>query len=238
MVSVNKPNSTSSIRNVSTPNSIPNSSGVTQVSFDALKRKFQRVNQEIVKQNVMLQENLARNRQEHHQILQENVRLKGRIVALEGKLREAEGVCQETKVNTVNRVQVRPFFFIQKSIGDRIEILEAIGEHLIEVTKFLRILSLDENINEKEKIDAEDPKINEELSDSSNQPTKRPLRKHRSGSSSMQSIAEEEDCDVFDLTDHIGDVSLQDNNNNSQSPVQSDDISTKKTNNRKQTRRK
>lgn len=54
----------------------------------------------------------------------------------------------------------------------------------------------------------------------------------------MQSIAEEEDCDVFDLTDHIGDVSLQDNNNNSQSPVQSDDISTKKTNNRKQTRRK
>lgn len=112
MVSVNKPNSTSSIRNVSTPNSIPNSSGVTQVSFDALKRKFQRVNQEIVKQNVMLQENLARNRQEHHQILQENVRLKGRIVALEGKLREAEGVCQETKVNTVNRVQVRPFFFI------------------------------------------------------------------------------------------------------------------------------
>ncbi len=102
MVTVNKPSvsTATTTRNASaTIASLPSSSGVTQASFDALKRKFQRVNQEIVKQNVMLQEHLARNRQEHHQILQENVRLKGRIVALEGKVREAEGVCHETKVN-------------------------------------------------------------------------------------------------------------------------------------------
>lgn len=69
--------------------------------MDALKRKFQRVNQEIIKQNVLLQENLARTRQDHHAILQENVRLKGRIVALESKLRESEGVCRDTKVISV-----------------------------------------------------------------------------------------------------------------------------------------
>jgi hypothetical protein len=71
-----------------------------QPSVEALKRKFQRVNQEIVKQNVLLQENLARTRQEHHVILQENVRLKGRLVAIDSKLRESEGVCRDTKVNT------------------------------------------------------------------------------------------------------------------------------------------
>lgn len=70
--------------------------------MDALKRKFQRVNQEIVKQNVLLQETLARTRQDHHAILQENVRLKGRIVALESKLRESEGVCRDTKVPNVS----------------------------------------------------------------------------------------------------------------------------------------
>lgn len=79
-------------------NTTNNSSANAQANIDALKRKFQRVNQEIVKQNVMLQENLARTRQEHHSVLQENVRLKGRIVALESKLHEAEGVCIETKV--------------------------------------------------------------------------------------------------------------------------------------------
>lgn len=86
------------LANVST-NTTNNSTVNTQANVDALKRKFQRVNQEIVKQNVMLQENLARTRQEHHSVLQENVRLKGRIVALESKLHEAEGVCIETKVN-------------------------------------------------------------------------------------------------------------------------------------------
>lgn len=68
------------------------------VSLDALKRKFQRVNQEIVKQNVLLQEQAARIRQENHRLLQENVKVKSRAVALESKLREAEGVCIETKV--------------------------------------------------------------------------------------------------------------------------------------------
>lgn len=77
---------------------LPSSNANSQPSVDALKRKFQRVNQEIVKQNVLLQENLARTRQDHHAILQENVRLKGRIVALESKLRESEGVCRDTKV--------------------------------------------------------------------------------------------------------------------------------------------
>lgn len=97
MVTVNKPTIAGSSRNASL--TIPSTTAIpNQTSLDALKRKFQRVNQEIVKQNVLLQEQLARNRQEHHQILQENVRLKGRIVALEGKLREAEGVCYETKV--------------------------------------------------------------------------------------------------------------------------------------------
>lgn len=80
-------------------NHTSNASTNSQANIDALKRKFQRVNQEIVKQNVMLQENLARTRQDHHSILQENVRLKGRIVALESKLHEAEGVCVDTKVN-------------------------------------------------------------------------------------------------------------------------------------------
>lgn len=76
-----------------------NTTSNPQPSVEALKRKFQRVNQEIVKQNVLLQENLARTRQEHHAILQENVRLKGRIVAIESKLRESEGVCRDTKVS-------------------------------------------------------------------------------------------------------------------------------------------
>lgn len=70
-------------------------------SIDALKRRFQRVNQEIVKQNVLLQEQAARIRQENHRLLQENVKSKSRVVALESKLREAEGVCAETKVNMV-----------------------------------------------------------------------------------------------------------------------------------------
>lgn len=80
---------------------LPSSNASSQSSMDALKRKFQRVNQEIIKQNVLLQENLARTRQDHHAILQENVRLKGRIVALESKLRESEGVCRDTKVISV-----------------------------------------------------------------------------------------------------------------------------------------
>lgn len=83
-ISLNAPNN---------PSSTP-----SQSAIDALKRKFQRVNQEIVKQNVLLQENLARTRQDHHAVLQENVRLKGKIVAIESKLHEAEGVCIDTKV--------------------------------------------------------------------------------------------------------------------------------------------
>lgn len=67
-------------------------------SIETLKRKFQRVNQEIVKQNVSLQEQVARNRQEQHLVLQENVRLKGRIVALESKLKESDEAFFDTKV--------------------------------------------------------------------------------------------------------------------------------------------
>ena len=96
-----------------------NNNGVTsstaQPSIDALKRKFQRVNQEIVKQNVLLQENLARTRQEHHAILQENVRLKGRIVAIESKLRESEGVCRDTKVKRITSNYLMLFFFREPS---------------------------------------------------------------------------------------------------------------------------
>lgn len=66
--------------------------------FQAAKRKFQRVNQEIVKQNVALHDQLAKNRQEHHLVLQENIRLKGKIVALESKISELEGILVETKV--------------------------------------------------------------------------------------------------------------------------------------------
>ena len=69
-----------------------------QPVIDALKRKFQRVNQEIVKQNVLLQEQAARIRQENHRLLQENVKIKSRANALESKLREAESICTETKV--------------------------------------------------------------------------------------------------------------------------------------------
>ncbi len=66
--------------------------------LQAAKRKFQRVNQEIVKQNVVLHEQLAKTKQEHHLIMQENIRLKGKIVALESKLAESEAVLSETKV--------------------------------------------------------------------------------------------------------------------------------------------
>lgn len=101
---------------------------------------------------------------------------------------------------------------------------------MIEVTKFLRVLSLDEEASE----DPKNENLNDPESNSSDeQPPKRLLRKHRSGSSSMQSITEEEDCDVFDLTDHIGDVSLQDQKNSEIQPKLDE-----KTNNRKQPRRK
>ena len=73
-------------------------------------------NQEIVKQNVLLQENLARTRQEHHAILQENVRLKGRIVAIESKLRESEGVCRDTKVKRIISHYLLLFFFREPSV--------------------------------------------------------------------------------------------------------------------------
>lgn len=68
--------------------------------LQTLKRKFQRVNQEVVKQNVALHDQLAKHKHEQHLVLQENVRLKGRIVALEGKLRESESLLIETKVRT------------------------------------------------------------------------------------------------------------------------------------------
>lgn len=80
-------------------NQIKSSAGNSVI--EAMKRKFQRVNQEIVKQNVLLQENLARIRQDQHTTLQENVRLKGRLVALESKLKEAESVVSETKVKRI-----------------------------------------------------------------------------------------------------------------------------------------
>ena len=66
--------------------------------LQAAKRKFQRVNQEIVKQNVSLHDQLAKTKQEHHLVMQENIRLKGKIVALESKLAESENVLIETKV--------------------------------------------------------------------------------------------------------------------------------------------
>ena len=85
---------------VNKPASVPVPS--TSTSIDALKRKFQRVNQEIVKQNVVLQEQAARIRQENHRLTQDNLKFKGRIVALESKLREAESVCTDTKVISVH----------------------------------------------------------------------------------------------------------------------------------------
>ena len=83
------------------PSASSTSLNPSNLNIDSLKRKFQRVNQEIVKQNVTLHDQLARHRQEQHLVLQENVRLKGRLVALESKLREAEGVCLDTKVRDV-----------------------------------------------------------------------------------------------------------------------------------------
>ena len=103
VTNINKSTTSTSQTSSITPN--PNYS----ISIEGLKRKFQRVNQEIVKQNVMLQEHLARSRQEQHHVLQENVRLKGRIVALESKLREAEGVCTDTKVN--KKMEIIPVIF-------------------------------------------------------------------------------------------------------------------------------
>lgn len=70
--------------------------------LQAAKRKFQKVNQEIVKQNVTLHDQLAKTKQEHHLIMQENIRLKGKIVALESKLVESETALTETKVNENN----------------------------------------------------------------------------------------------------------------------------------------
>ena len=69
----------------------------------------------------MLQEHLARSRQEQHHVLQENVRLKGRIVALESKLREAEGVCTDTKVKKKMEMEMKmkiiPVFFCRNLLG-------------------------------------------------------------------------------------------------------------------------
>jgi hypothetical protein len=88
------------------PLNLRHSSAINDVSeqLQAAKRKFQRVNQEIVKQNVTLHEQLARTKQEHHLVMQENIRLKGKIVALESKLAESEAVLSETKVKlSLNR---------------------------------------------------------------------------------------------------------------------------------------
>ena len=80
--------------------------------------------------------------------------------------------------------------------------MEAIAEHLIQVTKFLRVLSEDEEqreaslVNEVNEIFDENFKKDPKVIKSSRRPV---------GSNPMQPIAEE---DVLELTDHIGDVSL------------------------------
>lgn len=72
---------------------------VSDDQIQLMKRKFLRVNQEVVKQNVTLHDQVAKQRQEHHLILQENVRLKGKVVALENKLKESDNFLDETRVH-------------------------------------------------------------------------------------------------------------------------------------------
>jgi len=90
------------------------------------KRKFQKVNQELVRQNVTLQEQLNRQRHEQNIILQENVRLKSRIVAQEARLQEGNDAVIELK----------------RSIGERVEMLDAIGQHVLDLSRFLQVISL------------------------------------------------------------------------------------------------
>lgn len=87
--------------------------------------------------------------------------------------------------------------------------LEVIGEHLIEVTKFLKLLSLDENGRVVRSEQDEKPDAPGNFSDENVFPgsTKNlPHRKQQQQVAMMQSIAEEDD--VMDLTDHIEDVSI------------------------------
>lgn len=93
-------------------------------------------------------------------------------------------------------------------MGDRIEILEAIGEHLIQVTKFLRILSASDEpegqvgVHDPSKYNAND-KVDF---------IKKPARKP-----SMNSIPEE---DFNELTDHIADVSLHESLNDKNDKIE------------------
>jgi hypothetical protein len=97
----------------------------------ALKRKFQKVNQELVRQNVILHEQLNRARQEQNLVLQENVRLKSRLVAMEARLKEIEASWLDTR----------------GSVGERVEMLEAIGQHILDLTQFLRLISVESTTN-------------------------------------------------------------------------------------------
>ena len=91
----------------------------------SLKRKFQKVNQELVRQNAALQDQLNRQRQEQNAVLQESVRLKSKIVALEARLQDGHDAVMELK----------------RSIGERVEMLEAIGQHVLDLGKFLNVIS-------------------------------------------------------------------------------------------------
>lgn len=89
--------------------------------------------------------------------------------------------------------------------------LEVIGEHLIEVTKFLKLLSLDENgrvvrSEQDEKPDAPGNFSDENVFPGSTKNLPHRKQQQQQQVAMMQSIAEEDD--VMDLTDHIEDVSI------------------------------
>jgi hypothetical protein len=90
---------------------------------------------------------------------------------------------------------------VQKSIAARMGMLEALGLHLIDVTKFLKIIS--------------DPPSDEKEVESFNLPDKTPhtkpaisTSKKHPASYSLRSIKEEEPQAVNDLSENVADFSL------------------------------
>lgn len=87
--------------------------------------------------------------------------------------------------------------------------LEAIGEHLISVTKFLRILSHDEV--QKENDENENIENNVSVDSRTNDVNSKQHRRNKSSKLALDSIAEEQD--LKEITSEIGDVSLKEDEN-------------------------
>lgn len=156
----------------------------------SLKRKFQKVNQELVRQNAALQDQLNRQRQEQNAVLQESVRLKSKIVALEARLQDGHDAVMELK----------------RSIGERVEMLEAIGQHVLDLGKFLNVISRQDTAQQDQAHgDVDDGVILEEM----NQLNRQQVRKLSKCAADLTAIREEEGQAPDLLAQDICNVSLK-----------------------------